>query len=636
MVEPAEPQTSGSRTARQAQHRRPAYVLRCLAAIDNAFLCSRLAQPVLDPLKTLAAFGRAPDRVMLFAMTCVRCGAVGLMCVALICGCSDAGEDQGAPAGAGAPGDGQNGQTAGATGAAGAAGAAGASAASGGGGGTLPVAGVSGAAGAARASGGGGGASGGAGGEAGSGGGGQAGGGGLSAMCPRWTNHTEGSRIRLKFVVSEQGDRSYAGWRDSELDISCSWQGATDGTIRCLPISREDSKAFYLDEECTETVYTRAYVNACETGEYMQLTDRDSSPPVYAIYEPGTAVTPSDGLYARDTAGSCLPATEMPDEPLYRLGPEVQPGQFAEATSGELSTAGRITTYGYLAVDGARWVMGWTDNQLGGERWFMRVAQDGETRFLPSRASSFWVFSDSSCSTPLFFQSSRDDQEPPIYVIDTPPNECRNDPSAVLRLGAEFTGTPYSWGDTWGEECAPLPVSENVTLYELLPVPADTFALVEPRVDESDPGRLKPRYYTSEDGGCWFNTTWDSELGVTCSFGMTADGRVRCVPSAGSTRQRVFADAQCSEPEPLLRVPDCIDSPIPRYVSTVIAPDCTSPTRHAWVTEVWETGAVIAASSLPPLWKETIDGCEQVGPEVERYVAIEPVDPSLFMAGEPP
>src|SRR5262245_6603817 len=51
-----------------------------------------------------------------------------------------------------------------------------------------------------------------------------------------------GSRIKARYYAGEDGSRAAAGLWDSQLQVTCFYVTANDGTLRCLPwISSDDT-----------------------------------------------------------------------------------------------------------------------------------------------------------------------------------------------------------------------------------------------------------------------------------------------------------------------------------------------------------------------------------------------------------
>lgn len=147
-------------------------------------------------------------------------------------------------------------------------------------------------------------------------------------------------------------------------------------------------------------------------------------------------------------------------------------------------------------------------------------------------------------------------------------------------------------------------------------------------IDESDPGRLKPRYYDAGADGCWFQNFWDSELMTACGFAEATDMKQRCLPSTKLKLQRYFSDAQCKVRLALSPIDECTPSQLPAY-STNMAPD-----ECARRSEVWKVGEPVLKADLPPLWTDYTGTCTTATPKEEKFLRLTLVDPSQFMAGE--
>jgi hypothetical protein len=456
---------------------------------------------------------------------------------------------------------------------------------------------------------------------------GSGGSGGASDMCPGSTNHTPGSRLRGRFAVTSEGDRAWQGWFDAELELNCVFNRAGDGQIRCLPVNYDISEEFFLDAQCTDAVYAESREAPCVPIDYL-VVFRPSDCVTgagYFVFERGEEVAAPASLYAKDQDGACA-ATGIPsDSGLFRRGPEVPPTSFMPGTSAELSVAGRLSARGYTASDGLRQVTSWADATLDGASCRFVPASDGFVRCQPIGARTEALFSDLACSAPLLSYAPGvcATGEAPAYATDYPEPRCPAGHYEILARGAEFSGQPYSLGTA----CAPTTAPVDVTLYETNTVPPDTFEIVRERIDMADSGRLKPRYYTSDAGGCWFRDFWDSELEIACAFRLAADGEYRCLPDGDYAVVTAFSNDACTESVGLLELDACIPSPLPPYVGLFAAAECGTVVA-GYRTET------LASASLP-LWQLTDSTCVAMTPGDADYAVLTPVPDTLFIAGEP-
>jgi hypothetical protein len=532
-----------------------------------------------------------------------RVAVIGLWCVA--CGSSERAPDGGGDAG-----------TAGSGGSAGSGSGAGGKAQAGGGG---QVA----AGGAAGSSAG----SSGAGGAAGAGGSGGASGSGTSGtgafgMCPSGTtNHTPGSRIRGRWAVTDEGVRAWLGWFDNELEIDCEFMTIANGGVRCVPNNYDFSEEVYTDASCTMAAYTRGRQSECEFMDFVfqSLPGDCETPGGYVFYELGESVGAASEVYTLD-GSECVPTT-VPDSELFRRGPLIQPSRFQEGTSGELGGAGRLRDYGVSAPDGTRRLQNWWDTEFD-EECYMYLAEDGALRCLP-RGPRVDFFGDAACELPIFEPYTSCTPVEPSFATEYPDHDCPNDRYVLFTAGETYAGPRYEKTEASCLAAGPSEAPSHVAV----PAPPEMFPSIDVSTDESAPGRLKPRYWTTSDGGCWFQGFWDSELGAECHFDGATDGQTRCIPGEGYQVLNVFSDAACSAPFPLVDVATCgTDSP-PRFVLGS-AGEC----RDTYA--VWETGETLATSALPALWDNRGGTCQTVTLPGTSYVRLALVDPARLVAGE--
>jgi hypothetical protein len=90
--------------------------------------------------------------------------------------------------------------------------------------------------------------------------------------------------------------------------------------------------------------------------------------------------------------------------------------------------------------------------------------------------------------------------------------------------------------------------------------------------DQMDGARLRAHYRIGED---WsrervFNSWFDRELNVDCSFMPTFDGNTRCVPTGGYTAQ-AFSDEKCTNLA-VFQLVSCSD--VPKYAYEAVSRGC--------------------------------------------------------------
>jgi hypothetical protein len=157
-----------------------------------------------------------------------------------------------------------------------------------------------------------------------------------------------------------------------------------------------------------------------------------------------------------------------------------------------------------------------------------------------------------------------------------------------------------------------------------------TFAEFTLNVLMDDPGRVKPRFLTTPDGGCWFDGWYESELDIECEFMLMPDGRYGCLPELYIVPEATFSDASCTTEYPLIATTDCFGRTQPRYVSTPNYRECGDPTR-----EVRAVQEILEASALPPLFTTSGGGCSPyVTYAGGAYLHLGPaLDPSTLVGG---
>lgn len=143
---------------------------------------------------------------------------------------------------------------------------------------------------------------------------------------------TNGSRLKARYLMAEDGSRQFLGWFDSARGESCFFTTAPDGVTRCLPfIPTQVSKPFsgaYGDAACTRRVEQRqANPSACSQAAPLFLYEQRGSAcqPDFHFYEWGEPFTGT--FYAALSNGTCVAASSVAN--LYYVGPEVSASHWA-------------------------------------------------------------------------------------------------------------------------------------------------------------------------------------------------------------------------------------------------------------------------------------------------------------------
>lgn len=138
----------------------------------------------------------------------------------------------------------------------------------------------------------------------------------------------DGSRLKARYYVSDDGARQFAVWFDTHRGEECSFQMAADGKRRCMPIARVGGGSWYADSACSQPLGTDSY--GCTSTGYgfvAQSTGActDATIRIYPIVSAfsGTFYFRNNGVctaYAGSVSG------------LVRFGAEIPATSFVAAT----------------------------------------------------------------------------------------------------------------------------------------------------------------------------------------------------------------------------------------------------------------------------------------------------------------
>jgi len=170
---------------------------------------------------------------------------------------------------------------------------------------------------------------------------------GSGALDP--ATYVSGTRIKIRKTVkttrtadgSRVSETSFAGWLDTARNEFCEPAVASDGKLRCLPITAPvgvTNSAFvgyFADATCTTPVVlsriTDDYCLIARQPNYVAFTDRPAgscagAPPSWKLYRSGAEVFP---VYSK-SGTSCVSVQGYRGYPV--VGLEISPNSFAEMT----------------------------------------------------------------------------------------------------------------------------------------------------------------------------------------------------------------------------------------------------------------------------------------------------------------
>jgi hypothetical protein len=425
--------------------------------------------------------------------------------------------------------------------------------------------------------------------------------------------------LKARWSVTAEGDRGWTGWHDSELQEDCDFVETEEGVWRCVPTAIESARYRYLDAQCTDPVIAIAD-EQCGPPDRVRLIRQSGCSEYTELRSVGEDLSPPTVVYALDlSSGLCL-ADSVDGWSFFAVGDVLPMSQYVVAEERSVGTA-RLTTQVLVSSDGAYTATGWHDSRLDASCWSTR-AIDGLDRCLPASLNRTGYFAEDQCTVELYAGDRCDDVPARFALQDA--SECPYAWRVHAALGehqgaAYLSASPEDCREATGREPPPLVLRGDE-------IPPERFVALETTIDRSDPGRLKPRHRTSEDGFCAFLGWWDADFDEPCTFRRVADGTLRCLPGKCSgTVPRLYTDERCTEAVVYVRAAECDES---AYAISTDYKDCEP------IAEVFRISGPIPGSELPPLWRKLSDGsCEQhiADPSADYADYGSPLDPGQFV-----
>lgn len=434
-----------------------------------------------------------------------------------------------------------------------------------------------------------------------------------------------GTRLKLRYRVADDGFVQATGWYDSELETNCYLTQLLGGGLACVPDSW--GAYYYTDAQCTEGIvdvwngpgacnltpldYAVTYEQgSCETGG------------VSSVRRIGSATTPAM-LYYRAFDGTCQP--QGPADPnviYYALGEEVPLDSFVGAEIVEpTGQTTRVQIASLVADDGARQPAFLRDSQLDAYCYFQSDSS-GQARCIPDGYDASY-FSDAMCTTGVAQRYAYNCESSYATKWTSDGSACGGGTVSVYELGSELTPTALYYDG--GTECYETGFDPTSQFFSLGDEVTD-LAQAE-RVVGDGTSRLRLYRWETDDG---FRVrsfgVRDTERDHDCSFNITGDEAMRCVPQT-SWGRRLYSDTTCNVPVNVLEwyQGPCTTAEVPEVALVQDPDECPS------TVSVAEVGAPMTTT----LYERWGDGtCSEyfVSPEVTIYALDTEVPATSFVA----
>jgi hypothetical protein len=129
-------------------------------------------------------------------------------------------------------------------------------------------------------------------------------------------------RIQTRWIETSAGRQFWSLW-DQQLGVACAPTAASDGTVRCLPITGIDPYLLYADASCT-TPIGGAGINWCMLSYAFEI---DSAKQVHAVLGPYTGPVFQSSLDVPPSA--CFPVgPTSAAAPMFNIGPPMPATDF--------------------------------------------------------------------------------------------------------------------------------------------------------------------------------------------------------------------------------------------------------------------------------------------------------------------
>ncbi|MDB4941548.1 MAG: hypothetical protein JWP97_1082 [Labilithrix sp.] len=412
-----------------------------------------------------------------------------------------------------------------------------------------------------------------------------------SAASPRAVS---GSRLRARYVVAGEV-RQLVAFHDTLRDEDCSFRRLADGSIRCVPLTAHwtNESVGAPDAACSSSV-PAALAPPCEVKSYAVFATTASGcdgPDREEIH----AVTGTDALYT-GFSGRCQPSnpSATAGSVLRAIGPALSWDEFASADE-QREPAGDVLRSIAVSADGAKQVIGQRLASSPDVACTYRADAEGHAICVPEGSTGPVLYGNPDCSGAVAVEDNQlygycHSALSSFWTAPVNPGSACSAVRAVYTLepGAvdgsstgpvyrQQAATPYS-----PESCQLGYVNTGVERRIIADVTA-TLPRAE-RVASGSDARLVPALVLHHEGladapADLVPGFYDRQLDTECTFGIAADGKLRCIP-VGATAGILHEGPACTSPRlvAVLGADGCTtnEEPFARAASTTCPPTLTA------------------------------------------------------------
>ncbi|MCX5747892.1 MAG: hypothetical protein NT062_35960 [Proteobacteria bacterium] len=398
-----------------------------------------------------------------------------------------------------------------------------------------------------------------------------------------------GARLKIQWLELE-GTRTWNGFYDAALAITCHLRTWADGTTYCSPDG--GAQVAYADASCGQAI-----------GRVYRGTSCAPPTPAYVLqYSDGCAYRPAKlyptqtkiavtSWYSKGADGTCFGPYAPASYDFYALGAELPPSTLAPVTLGAPFGAGRLGQRDYTSADGM-YLPGTVHDAVAGLDCYPTYRYAGATTgtCVPTDAGYLDYFRDPTCTDAAL----------------TVPEGCVA-PDFAVRYDDYCPTTEGRYFAVGAEVPSPsLYVDGNGTCY---PTTAGTDHVFETgrelalaaihRSHDNSNGRYALIHYDTDGVHLRDTVLYDQEQQSECFLYPLADGTTRCLPNANSVTT-FFTDAACTTAIDLMEVylgeAGCSPPPLTSFALKYVPPaaNACGTTYEVHAAMAQYTGAIYA------------------------------------------
>jgi hypothetical protein len=421
---------------------------------------------------------------------------------------------------------------------------------------------------------------------------------GANATLP---DFADGTRLKALAYVTDQGEKLWHGWRDSQRVEDCTFGLAADGQVRCLPAF--NATPYFTDDTCKVPLLLWSSCQGAPPA-YVAEGTANACGPAGALHELLDKIPAPAAFHYVDTAGACASGDAPPGSEYWVAAAAPEPdAAFVAAHEIRDGRGAALMARYYQGDDGSLQLLGPYDraaaHACAPPVGMSKVCAPEPLTMIQYPSSTNAEYLDATCTTRTavaFTECEAPSQHPELAFGSLGVDPCSDQPRGKFyRLGAQDTARPFLKNATMCAQTMSNKVGTASDHRFVLDAEIPPSAFPEVRTVDDGAGRFRVRTVETPDGQHLRTTLiFDSVQNGTCTPTRVGD-TLRCLPDETIYYPELYRDDACTQRVYINPRSACAG---PKFVKLPVSVACgASPPRY------FEVGAVVTPTPASLFFK---------------------------------